>query len=290
LSRKETVSCFGSIDLAGSPESELNFLSYKRSRAAGAFPAFSSPPAEIMASEYSYLHEEFMTPEASLLDARITGVLTNAYASSKSMQDYLAIGATTVTMTELLNALRRIESSTTRTIPPPSRRDYTTTHGSVELAIASQFVPAYMLTPLAQYLSPDLEQRSDLEDEDVLEKAKSPNQTTRKQAYDQLKAQAPLAKTAIPAWIKGLEDDERTIRDLSRATLTGFKIHALPDLIQAISKSPSALLLIQVVGLIRKLGRAAHSAVPTLLSKLREQRGRAHCVCLTVSVQLAAIS
>jgi hypothetical protein len=38
-----------------------------------------------MASEYSYLHEEFMTPEASLLDARITGVLTNAYASSKSM-------------------------------------------------------------------------------------------------------------------------------------------------------------------------------------------------------------
>jgi hypothetical protein len=104
-------------------------------------------------------------------------------------------------MIELLNALRRIESSTARTIPPPSRRDYTTTHGSVELAIASQFVPAYMLTPLAQYLSPDLEQRSNLEDEDVLEKAKSPNQTTRKQAYDQLKAQAPLSRIAVAEYV-----------------------------------------------------------------------------------------
>jgi hypothetical protein len=233
----------------------------------------------------SVMHREFRVPEASLLDARIRGVLTNAYTSSDSLPKYLALAGQMLTMSELLKALRPIESSGVRRLAPAQRRDYSAIHGHVELGLVSQFVPSDMLTPLAQYLSPDLEERSDTEVEDALQEIQRTSQSEKQQAYFRLKSHAPFARIALPAWVKGLEDDDRDVREISMSALIGYKIHALPELIQAVSRSKTARVWRQAVRLIQKLGRAAHAAVPTLFCKLKEQQELSAQVSLLVCLR-----
>jgi len=190
-----------------------------------------------------------------------------------------------LTISELLRALRPIEFSGVRRLVPAQRRDYSAIHDLVELGLVSQFVPSDMLTPLAQYLSPDLEERSNTEVEDALQEIQRTSQSEKQQAYFRLKSCAPFARIALPAWVKGLEDDDRDVREISMSALIGYKIHALPELIQAVSRSKTDRVWRQAVRLIQKLGRAAHAAIPTLFCKLKEQQELSAQVSLLVCLR-----